>query len=223
MPHALVCPVLSHFGGCKCDADMESVLHMCLDVLALQHLEASSTGRCGMNFMNSTLSGACCSWSHGHMHSAEVINLQLELLCTRSLMQMSTRLWALQCKRTSVCSATQALTVTLFTSGEQLRAGRMGHEDFLLLQDHSADFSAQDRRDWLKALAFLEGALHKAAWPGACPKPQELLHIVGRIAANNFGWGTGPYPGRSCNPSFSSFSGVAVQCITIPCTLQRMD
>jgi hypothetical protein len=34
-----VCPVLSYFGGSKCDADMESVLHMCLDVLALQHLE----------------------------------------------------------------------------------------------------------------------------------------------------------------------------------------
>lgn len=39
VPHKLVCPVLSYFGGSKCDADMESVLHMCLDVLALQHLE----------------------------------------------------------------------------------------------------------------------------------------------------------------------------------------
>ena len=38
----LVCPVLSFFGGSKCDADMESVLHMCLDVLALQHLENQS-------------------------------------------------------------------------------------------------------------------------------------------------------------------------------------
>ena len=42
VPHSLACPVLSHFGGCKCDADMESVLHMCLDVLALQHLDSQA-------------------------------------------------------------------------------------------------------------------------------------------------------------------------------------
>ncbi|CAL8469524.1 g9065 [Coccomyxa elongata] len=115
VPHSLVCPVLSHFGGCKCDADMESVLHMCLDVLALQHLDT-------------------------------------------------------QARR----------------AGEQRRAS-LGHADFLLLQDHSDDFNEDDRRGWLKALAFLEGALHKAAWPGQVPAPKELLHIVGRIAANNFG------------------------------------
>jgi hypothetical protein len=39
VPHALVCPVLASFGGCKCDADMESVLHMVLDALALELLQ----------------------------------------------------------------------------------------------------------------------------------------------------------------------------------------
>lgn len=67
------------------------------------------------------------------------------------------------------------------------RLAALGHADFLLLQDHSGDFNKEDRRDWMKALAFLEGALRKAAWPGECPRPQDLLHIVGRIAANNFG------------------------------------
>ncbi|BDA44739.1 probable N-lysine methyltransferase SMYD2 at C-terminar half [Coccomyxa sp. Obi] len=115
VPHSLVCPVLSHFGGCKCDADMESVLHMCLDVLALQHLDTEAR-----------------------------------------------------------------------LAGEQRRA-TLGHADFLLLQDHSDDFNEDDRRGWLKALVFLEGALHKAAWPGQVPAPKEVLQIVGRIAANNFG------------------------------------
>ena len=71
-------------------------------------------------------------------------------------------------------------------AGEQRRA-TLGHADFLLLQDHSDDFNEVDRRGWLKALGFLEGALQKAAWPGKVPDPKELLHIVGRIAANNFG------------------------------------
>lgn len=55
------------------------------------------------------------------------------------------------------------------------------------LQDHSEDFTPEDRRDWLKALRFLQGALVKAAWPGRQLPPQELLGYVGRIAANNFG------------------------------------
>ena len=44
IPHKLTCPVLSFFGGSKCDADMESVLHMCLDALALQMLQQPAPG-----------------------------------------------------------------------------------------------------------------------------------------------------------------------------------
>lgn len=61
------------------------------------------------------------------------------------------------------------------------------HVDFMQLQDHSDDFTPEDRRDWLKALRFLQGALGRAAFPGRQPPPAELLGYVGRIAANNFG------------------------------------
>jgi len=44
VPHSLTCPVLSCFGGSKCDADMESVLHMILDALALQMLQQQASG-----------------------------------------------------------------------------------------------------------------------------------------------------------------------------------
>ena len=39
VPHAAVCAVLARFGSLKCDADMESVLRMCLDALALLRQE----------------------------------------------------------------------------------------------------------------------------------------------------------------------------------------
>lgn len=42
VPHALVCPVLRHTGAAKADADMECILHMLIDVLALEHLEGRS-------------------------------------------------------------------------------------------------------------------------------------------------------------------------------------
>ena len=44
VPHRLICPTLSFFGSSKCDADMDSVLHMCLDALALQTLQHPEAG-----------------------------------------------------------------------------------------------------------------------------------------------------------------------------------
>lgn len=52
IPHSLICPVLSLFGGSKCDADMESVLHMCLDALALQTLQQPAPGDCMLNHID---------------------------------------------------------------------------------------------------------------------------------------------------------------------------
>ena len=44
IPHRLICPTLSFFGSSKCDADLDSVLHMCLDALALQSLQHPEAG-----------------------------------------------------------------------------------------------------------------------------------------------------------------------------------
>ena len=45
IPHRLTCSVLSLFGGSKCDADMESGLHVCLDALALQVQQQPASGK----------------------------------------------------------------------------------------------------------------------------------------------------------------------------------
>ncbi len=61
------------------------------------------------------------------------------------------------------------------------------HSDFLHLQDHSADFSSEDKRDWLKACRFLRAALAKASWQGTVPNDQDIMSYIGRIVSNNFG------------------------------------
>ena len=64
IPHSLVCPVLNVFGSPKCDADMESVLHMCLDALALQTLQQPAPGDRTRNTVLPESSGQPCN----HMH-----------------------------------------------------------------------------------------------------------------------------------------------------------
>ena len=64
---------------------------------------------------------------------------------------------------------------------------RPEHRDFLQLQDQFASFSAEDRKDWLKACRFLRAALSKACWPGLAPSDEDLMSYIGRIVSNNFG------------------------------------
>ena len=64
---------------------------------------------------------------------------------------------------------------------------RPEHKDFLRLQDQSASFSPEDRKDWLKACRFLRGALSKAGWQGIAPTDEEIMSYIGRIVSNNFG------------------------------------
>ena len=64
---------------------------------------------------------------------------------------------------------------------------RPEHRDFLQLQDQSASFSPEDRKDWLKACRFLRAALSKALWPGITPTDEEIMSYIGRIVSNNFG------------------------------------
>ena len=66
-------------------------------------------------------------------------------------------------------------------------AGQPDHNAFLQLQDHSADFSPEDTRDWLKACRFLRAALTKASWQGPMPSDQDVMSYIGRIVSNNFG------------------------------------
>ena len=61
------------------------------------------------------------------------------------------------------------------------------HSDFLQLQDHSEDFSQEDKRDWLKASKFLRAALTKASWQDPLPSDEEVMSYIGRILSNNFG------------------------------------
>ena len=63
IPHSLTCPVLSLFGGSKCDADMESVLHMCLDALALQTLQQAAPGTC-----------TACTFADNHGHGITALH-----------------------------------------------------------------------------------------------------------------------------------------------------
>ena len=64
---------------------------------------------------------------------------------------------------------------------------RLQHGDFLQLQDQSANFGPQDRKDWLKACRFLRAVLSKAGWQGMAPTDEEIMSYIGRIVSNNFG------------------------------------
>ena len=77
----------------------------------------------------------------------------------------------------SGCAGTQ------ITSAQE----RPEHRHFLQLQDESASFSAEDRKDWLKACRFLRAALSRACWPGMAPTDEEIMSYIGRIVSNNFG------------------------------------
>ena len=61
------------------------------------------------------------------------------------------------------------------------------HRDFLQLQDQSANFTPEDRKDWLKACRFLRAALSKACWLAMAPTDEEIMSYIGRIMSNNFG------------------------------------
>ena len=77
----------------------------------------------------------------------------------------------------SGCAGTQAI------SEQELPE----HRDFLQLQDQSASFSPEDRKDWLKACRFLRAALSKAHWQGMAPNDEDIMSYIGRIVSNNFG------------------------------------
>ena len=94
--------------------------------------------------------------------------------------------------------AGQPANVTQTCEGAIIAAACAGpnmwtHADFMVLQDHSGDFPAEDCQSWLMALRSLEESLQKAEWPGRTPSAAELLTWVGRILANNFGQACFPY------------------------------
>ena len=156
---------------------MDSVLHMCLDTLALQSLQHPEAGSTRLPCTETCLTEWQCihsSVSAGSQSHAACRLPSLLSVCTEAIMVLSQTSFQLN---TSTCAGAQVISVQ----------ERPQHRDFLQLQDQSANFSPEDRKDWLKACRFLRAALSKALWPGMAPTDEELMSYIGRIVSNNFG------------------------------------
>lgn len=172
IPHALVCPVLQHMGSTKADADMECILYMLLDILALRQLEEN------------------------HCSESNKVHLDGKLMSTAGSSVVYNETAAQQPPRADACVAGATVTADLqpqqhgsviIDSSRIQHSPKICHSEFELLQHHSDSISERDLKDWKLALKHLRAALERAQWQGSIPSEAELLSWVSRIAANSFG------------------------------------
>lgn len=190
VPHTLVCPVLRHTGSIKVDADMECILHMLVDILALQHLENQGAKACALH----------CNSPTGSMGSVASTGSS-DVLDWTSMQQTGQRVVSMTHpdaetpEASGTPSQQQTHGCTDGSSTETRNPLAICHADFELLQHHPESMSERDLQEWKLALKHLRSALERAQWPEPVPPEAVLLSWVGRIAANSFGLHVDPSAG----------------------------
>jgi len=189
IPHAVVCPVLCHTGAAKADADMECILHMLVDVLALKHLESGGVN-CGRSqiFLGGAadLNGGMANRNGSTSNRNDGSAIPAEHGCGSGWSRDGVKGCSGR-EESQLSAANMSSHAQLPQQGQEQQQGGHCHGDFELLQFHPDSMSQRDLQEWRRALRHLRTALERAQWPQPAPPEAVLLSWVGRIAANSFG------------------------------------